>query len=321
MKAVVRTEYGDTSVLRVDDVDEPTPAEGRVTVKVAAAGVNMAEWHLMAGDPTVARLALGLRRPKNPRLGEDVAGVVTAVGPGVTRFAVGDAVFGSARGSWAEIADAREDLLQPLPAGMSYEQAAAVPMAGYTALAAVRRVGPIGGRHIAVTGAGGGVGSYAVQLAAAAGARVTAVCSGRKADFVRSLGADDVIDYTTTDPTDPAAGGRRFDAVLDFGGGLPVRHWKRVITPGGMLVLGGAENGGRMLGPLDRSLAALFTRGIRVVTLVAAARGDAIAELATALASGHLRSTHSQSYPLANAARAVDALRAATHAGKIVLVP
>lgn len=198
---------------------------------------------------------------------------------------------------------------------------AAVPMAGYTALAAVRRVGPIGGRHIAVTGAGGGVGSYAVQLAAAAGARVTAVCSGRKADFVRSLGADDVIDYTTTDPTDPAAGGRRFDAVLDFGGGLPVRHWKRVITPGGMLVLGGAENGGRMLGPLDRSLAALFTRGIRVVTLVAAARGDAIAELATALASGHLRSTHSQSYPLANAARAVDALRAATHAGKIVLVP
>lgn len=381
MRAVVRHEYGDTSVLRVEDAAEPTAEPGRVIVDVAAAGVNMAEWHLMSGEPTLARLAMGLWRPRHPALGEDVAGVVTAVGPGVTRFAVGDEVFGSARGSWAERASAREDLVQPLPSGVSFEQAAAVPMSGYTALQALRAAGDIAGKRVAITGAGGGVGSYAVQLACSRGAHVTAVCSGSKASLVRDLGAAEVIDYATTDPTDPAgptdptdpadptdptdpagppdptdpadpvgtvdsagftdrvdvAGStdlagvtglaeragdsRRFDVVLDFAGGLPIVRWRRVIAAGGTLVLGGGEQGGRVLGPLSRSIRAPFVRGIRAVTLMASARGEDIAELAAALASGTLRSTHAHTYALADAAAAVDALRAAVYPGKIVLTP
>ena len=318
MRAVVRHEYGDTSVLRVEEVDNPAPEPGRVVVEVAAAGVNMAEWHVMSGEPTMMRLATGLRRPKRPGLGQDVAGIVASVGPGVESFAVGDRVFGSARASWATLATASADLLQRMPPGTSFEQAAAVPMSGYTALQALRTLGTLAGKTIAITGAGGGVGSYGVQLAAKRGAHVTAVCSASKASFVRDLGASDVIDYASTDPT---AGGQRFDAVLDFAGGLPLAAWRRATIPGGTLVLGGSERGGRVLGPLDRSLRAPFTRGIKIITLMAAARGDDIAELAAALSSGELRSTHSQTYTFDHAADAVDALRGSVHAGKIVLTP
>ncbi len=318
MRAVVRREYGGASVLRVEDVEEPAVETGRIIVDVAAAGVNMAEWHLLSGEPALVRLSMGLRRPKQPVLGQDVAGVVAAIGPGVTRFAVGDPVFGSARGSWATRASVREDLLQPLPQGVSFEQAAAVPMSGYTALQALRAAGDLTGKHIAITGAGGGVGSYAIQLASARGAHVTAVCSGSKGAFVRALGAQDVLDYTKVDPTD---GSRRFDTVLDFAGSLPLAHWKRAIRTGGTLVLGGGEGGGKVLGPLSRSIRALFVRGIRIVTLMASARGDDLAEIAAGLASGSLRSTHSQTYAFVDAAQAVEALRAATHPGKIVLTP
>lgn len=316
MKAVVRTVYGETDVLGVREIAEPELAEGRVLVRVKAVGVNMGEWHVMTGRPTLARLFLGLRRPKNPQLGEDLAGVVEKVGPGVTRFAVGDAVFGSGSGTWAELATAREDMLQAVPAGLSFEQAAVVPMSGYTALQALRTLGDLTGKNVAITGAGGGVGSYLVQLAAARGAQVTAVCSAGKADFVRSLGAHDVIDYTTADPT---SGERRFDAVIDFAGGLPVRQWKRVIRSGGVLVLGGAETGGAVLGSLTRSLAAPFSRDVKVVSLMAGASGDDLAELARLLTNGELRSTLTRTYPMAEAAAAVDALRAATHPGKLAL--
>jgi NADPH:quinone reductase and related Zn-dependent oxidoreductases len=317
MRAVVRREYGETEVLRLEQLPDPEPGEGEVLVRVEAAGVNMAEWHLMAGKPTIARLAFGVPRPKDARLGADVAGVVEKVGPGVTRLAVGDEVFGSARGSWAELALAKEGMLRPKPARIGFAEAASVPMAGYTALQAVRLVGDLERTHVAVTGAGGGVGSYAVQLVSAGGARVTAVCSARKAEFVRRLGAHDVVDYAAVDPT---AGERRFDAVLDFAGGLPVRRWKRAIKPGGLLVLGGAENGGDLLGPLDRSLSALVVRGIRVVTLVARESGDDLDALGALLESGELRPTLAQTYPLAEAARAVDDLRAARHPGKLVIV-
>jgi NADPH:quinone reductase-like Zn-dependent oxidoreductase len=318
MRAVTRRQYGETDVLRVEEIERPELAEGRVLVKVKAAGVNMAEWHLMAGKPTLVRLFMGLTKPKNPQLGEDLAGVVEAVGPGVTRFAVGDEVFGSGGGSWAEYARPKEELLQPLPKGVTLEEAAGVPMAGYTALQALRVVGDLERKHVAVTGAGGGVGSFLVQLAAARGARVTAVCSAGKAEFVRRLGAHDVIDYATADPTE---GERRFDHVLDFAGGLPLTRWRRVIKPGGILVLGGAENGGTVLGPLGRSLRAPFTRGLRVVTLMAGSNGEALAELATLLASGELRSPLARTYRLEDAAQAIDDLRAATHPGKLVLIP
>lgn len=318
MRAVVRREYGESQVLRLEQAPDPEPADGQVLVRVKAAGVNMAEWHLMSGKPTIARLAFGMPRPRDPRLGADVAGVVEGVGPGVTRFAVGDEVFGSALGSWAELVVAKEDRLRPKPANLSFEEAAAVPMAGYTALQAVRLVGDLERTHVAVTGAGGGVGSYAVQLLSAGGARVTAVCSARKAEFVRRLGAHDVVDYGTTDPS---AGPPRFDAVLDFAGGLPVRRWKRALKPGGLLVLGGAENGGDVLGPLGRSLSALLVRGIRVVTLVAREAGADLDALGEVLASGELRSTRARTYRLEEAAQAVEDLRAAAHPGKLVLVP
>lgn len=238
MRAVVRHEYGDTSVLRVEEIDEPEAEPGTVVVEVAAAGVNMAEWHMMSGEPTMMRLVTGLRRPKRPGLGQDVAGTVVGVGPGVESFAVGDHVFGSARASWANFASASADLLQPVPPGVSLAQAAAVPMSGYTALQALRTLGTLAVKTIAITGAGGGVGSYAVQLAAKRGAHVTAICSASKATFVRDLGAHDVVNYATTDPTSRS---ECFDAVLDFAGGLPLSHWRRVITPGGTLVLGGSE--------------------------------------------------------------------------------
>jgi len=318
MRAVVRIEYGDTRVLRVDETEEPVPGEGQVLVRVAAAGVNMAEWHLTTGEPRVMRVAVGLTRPRKPGLGADVAGVVAAVGAGVSRFAVGDRVFGSGMSTWAELCLARAELLQPVPTGVSLEEAAAVPMAGYTALRALAAAGELEGRRVAVTGAGGGVGSLVVQLAKSRGAHVTAVCSARKADFVRLLGADDVIDYATTDPT---AASVRFDAVLDFAGGLPVTRWRGALVPRGVLVLGGAENGGPLIGPLARSFRGLLTRGIKVVTLVAVENAADIAELARLLASGRLRSPVARSYPLAEAAQAVDDLRAATHPGKLVLTP
>ncbi len=318
MRAVVRRQYGETDVLRVEELDAPPLEEGRVLVRVKAAGVNMAEWHLMTGLPSIARLAFGLGRPKNPQLGEDVAGVVEEVGPSVTRFAVGDEVYGSASGSWAELVAAREKYLAPKPANVSFEEAAAVPMAGYTALQALRLLGDPERKHVVVTGAGGGVGSYLVQLASARGARVTAVCSARKAEFVRRLGAHDVIDYAAADPT---AGGIRFDAAFDFAGGIPVRRWRKALKPGGLLVLGGDENGGSVLGPLRRSVSAIFVLGLRVVTFLAKASGDDLVELGTLLESGELRSTLARSYPLEEAAHAVDDLRAATHPGKLVLVP
>ncbi len=318
MKAIVRTRYGDTSVLETNEVETPPTEEGRVIIRVGAAGVNMAEWHLMTGEPRLMRLATGLRRPKKPGLGGDVAGVVVSTGPGVSRFAVGDSVFGAGRFTWAQFASAKEEMLQPIPVGVTFEQAAAVPMAGYTALQALRRCGPLENARVAVTGAGGGVGSMLVQLATANGARVTAICSGSKADFVRQLGAHEVIDYTNTDPTQVL---ERFDSVLDFAGGLPLRKWKRAITPGGILVLGGGETGGKMLGPLLRSMRAPFVRGIKVVTLMATAHSSDIAELATALRSGALTSPHTTSFPLKDAAAAVQSMRSASHAGKIVLIP
>lgn len=318
MRAITRREYGDSDVLRIENVEEPPPERGRVLVEVAAAGVNMAEWHMMSGEPTIGRLVMGLRRPKRAVLGQDVAGVVAAVGPGVTRFAVGDEVFGAARGSWAERASAREDLLQPLPEGVSFEQAAAVPMSGYTAMRALRAVGDVRGKRVAITGAGGGVGSYAVQIAAHRGAHVTAVCSASKATFARELGAHEVIDYAATDPTH---GPHRFEAVLDFAGNRPIASWSKVITPRGILILGGGEQNGKILGPLSRSIQAPFAHGFRVITLMASARADDIAELAANLSSGSLRSTHSHTYAFSHAAQAVTALRAATHPGKIVLRP
>lgn len=318
MKAVIRAEYGGTEVLEVGEVPTPEAGEGQVLLRVKAAGVNMAEWHLMAGEPKAVRLAMGLPRPRRTGLGEDVAGVVEAVGPGVTRFTVGDEVVGSGTETWAELAVADEKLLAPKPAGLSFAEAAALPMSGYTALQALEAADDIAGKQVAVTGAGGGVGSMLVQLARSRGAHVVAICSAAKGSFVSRLGATEVIDYAETDVT---AGQRRFTAVLDFAGGLPLRRWKRVILPGGVLVLGGDENGGKIFGPLARSLRGMLLPGLRVTTLFAATRPGYADELARLADSGELRSPLSREYGMDDAARAVDDLRAARHPGKLVLIP
>lgn len=319
MRAVVQDRYGDSEALRVEEVPMPDPGAGEVRVRVLAAGVNMADWHFMTGLPSIARLALGVSRPKRRIRGEDVAGVVDAVGPGVTEFAVGDEVFGSAGGSFAESVIARADLLAPKPERVSFEEAAAAVMPGMTALAAIAAAGDLAGRRIVVTGAGGGVGSAVVELATSAGARVTAVCSTAKVPFVRELGAAEVVDYRLEDLL---ARGERWDVALDFAGSRPVAQWRRLLEPGGVLVLGGGEGGGTVLGPVSRSLTALYTgRGIRVVTLFSAAKGETLRRVAAHLVAGEYRPRVARSYSLDEAAAAIDDLRAARHPGKLVLVP
>jgi len=318
MKAIVQDRYGDSDVLRLGDVEIPEPGEGQVRLAVRAAGVNMADWHLMTGRPALVRLAFGLRAPRRRVRGQDVAGVVDAVGPGVTALAVGDEVFGEAGGSFAEFVVTRAESLARKPANVSFEQAAAVPMGGYTALQALRTTGDVDGLNVVITGAGGGVGSALVQLAHARGAHVTAVCSAGKADFVRSLGAEQVIDYTTADPT---VGDRRFDVVFDFAGGRKVSHWRRVMVPGGVLILGGDEGGGPVFGPLRRMVPGMLARGMRVVTLMANANRTDLVELARLLTDGTLVGTVARSYPLADTATAIDDLCAARYPGKLVIVP
>ena len=255
MKAVVRDTYGSADLLEVRDVERPAVARDEVLVRVRAAGLDRGVWHLMTGRPYLLRIAgFGLRRPKTATLGSALAGVVEATGPEVTGVAAGDAVFGIGRGALAEYATARADKLARMPANLTYEQAAAVPVSGVTALQALRdrgRVQP--GQHVLIIGASGGVGTFAVQIAKALGAEVTGVCSTAKTELVRSAGADHVIDYTVGDIRD---GDRRYDLVLDIGGNRPVSALRRVLTSKGTLVIVGGEGGGRWFGGIDRQLRA-----------------------------------------------------------------
>jgi NADPH:quinone reductase-like Zn-dependent oxidoreductase len=324
MRAVVHDRYGDTGVLRVATRPIPEPGPGRVLVRVGAAGLNMADWHLMTGKPYLARLALGLRGPRVRTRGEDVAGTVTAVGEGVSRVGVGDRVFGSAAGSFAEFVVAREDRLAWTPHDVDDATAAASPMAGFTALHALRVASLDADAHgvrVLVTGAGGGVGGFVVQLARARGAHVTAVCSASKADAARTFGAHDVVDYATTDVT---TGPQRWDVVIDFAGNRPVAAWRRVLAPDGHLVLGGGEGGDPVVGPLDRAvpgLVATLSRSIRVTTLLATTNLPDLGRIAALLADGVLRPLVAHRYGLDEVPRAIDDLRAATYPGKLVVEP
>ena len=256
MQAIVRDEYGSADVLELRDVNVPRPGEGEVLLRVRAAGLDRGAWHVMAGVPYAMRLAgFGVRRPKNPGLGTDVAGVVEQTGPGVSGLQPGDEVFGTCgpfqrSASFAEFALASPDRLARMPGNVTFEQAAAVPVSGLTALQALRdmaRVHP--GQSVLVIGASGGVGTFAVQIAKAFGAEVTGVCSTGKVDLVRSLGADQVIDYTRAEITD---GGRRYDVVLDIAGNRPLRQLRRALARDGTLVFVGGEDGDRWIGGLDR---------------------------------------------------------------------
>jgi NADPH:quinone reductase-like Zn-dependent oxidoreductase len=319
MKAIVRETYCAPRELRMADVGEPVIGDDDVLVRVAAAGVDQGVWHLVTGLPRVIRLAgFGVRRPKNPVPGMDVAGTVTAVGANVTRFRPGDEVFGSGQGTYAEYARAPEKNLVHKPANVSFEEAAAVPISALAALQGLRKGKVEPGQRVLVIGAGGGVGSFAVQLAVAAGADVTGICSTAKMDFVRSLGADDVLDYTREQITD---GGRRYDLVLDTGGNRRLRDLRRALTPTGTLVIVGAEVGGWRQG-IERQLIGLLVNPFirqNLRSYVSMPNEADLQSLADQLEAGTLRAPVDRTFPLSDAGAAIEYLRDGKATGKVVL--
>ena len=321
MKAIVQDTYGSADVLRLDDVDRPAVGPDDVLIRVHAAGVDAGVWHLMAGRPFLMRaMGFGVRGPRARTRGLEVAGVVEAVGAQVTALRPGDRVFGTCDGSFAEYAVARPGSLAVLPATIAFEQAAAVPVSGVTALQALRDAGRVeAGQKVLVIGAGGGVGSFAVQLATAFGAQVTGVCSTAKVDLVRSLGADDVIDYTSDDL---AAVGRRYDLVVDTAGNRSLSLLRTVLAPHGTLVLVGGENGGRWLGGIQRSLGAVLLSPFVSHTLrglFSTVRPDDLSQLAGLIEDGQVTPVVGATYPLHRAADAVRHQHQGHALGKVVL--
>ncbi|MFG2621882.1 NAD(P)-dependent alcohol dehydrogenase [Streptomyces sp. NPDC048507] len=319
MRAVLQRGYGGPGVLRPERVARPVPGAGHVLLRVRAAGVDRGTWHLMAGYPYAVRAALGLRRPRNPATGLDVAGTVAALGAGVSGFAVGEEVFGTARGSFAEYAVARADRIAPKPQRVAFEEAAVLAVSGLTALQALRDAGRVrAGQHVLVTGASGGVGTYAVQLAKAYGAEVTGVCGPAKTDLVRSLGADHVRDYTREDVT---AGGRRYDLVVDLAGGLPVARLRRVLKPRGTLVIAGGEDCGDWVG-MGRQFRALalspFTRQ-RLTMLGSRQRRADLDELAALVDAGKVTPSVGSVFPLDQVPDALALLAGGGARGKIAI--
>lgn len=321
MKAVVRRRYGSADVLAVEEMARPAAGAGEVLVRVRAAGVDRGVWHLMAGRPYLMRIAgFGLRAPKNPAIGMDLAGVVEAVGGSVTRFQRGDEVFGIGMGSFGEYAIAREDKLATKPENLSFEQAAAVGISGSTALQALRDHGKVqSGQEVLIIGASGGVGTFAVQLAKAFGARVTAVCSTPKEDMVRSIGADEVIDYTRADFAD---GKQRYDLIIDIGGNSSLSHLRRVLTTKGTLVIVGGEGGGHWFGGIDRQLRAMMLSAFvaqQLGTFLCSENHKDLIVLKELIESGKLTPVIDRTYPLARAHEAIRYLTAGHVQGKVVI--
>jgi NADPH:quinone reductase-like Zn-dependent oxidoreductase len=321
MKAIVQDEYGEAEdVLRLKEIGRPEIGEEEVRVRVHAAGLDRGVWHFMMGQPYLMRIAgVGLRAPKNPVLGRDLAGVVEGVGTNVTRFQPGDEVFGIGEGSFAEYARAAEDKLEPKPNNLTFEQAAAVATSGSTALQALRDHGRVAaGQDVLIIGASGGVGTFAVQLARACGARVTAVCSTAKADMVRSIGADRVIDYTREDF---AQGEQRYDLILDIGGNSTVARLRRVLTPKGTLIIVGGEGGGRWLG-VGRQLQAMMLSpfvGQKLGTFVMSPKQENLVVLRELIESGKLTPVIDRTYPLRETPTAIQYMTDGQARGKVVI--
>jgi len=320
MKAIVRDAYGSVDVLRLAEIDTPVVGESEVLVRVRAAGVDQGVWHLMIGMPYVMRLAgFGVRAPKKTLLGYDVAGHVEAVGAGVTAFRPGDEVFGTCRGSFAEFAIARPDRLASKPNNLSFEEAAATPISGYAALQAVRDHGNVrAGQRVLIIGAGGGVGTFAVQLAKSYGADVTGVCSTAKTELVRSIGADRVIDYTRDDPID---GRELYDVILDIAGNRSLTKLRRALTSRGTLVIVGAEDAGNWLGVGRQLRAAALSPFVRqkLGTYISKEREQDLQELRTLLESGTITPVVDRTFPLDQVPDAIRYLREGRAGGKIVI--
>jgi NADPH:quinone reductase-like Zn-dependent oxidoreductase len=322
MKAIAQDRYGPADVLELREIDRPSIGDDEVLVQVRAAGLDPGVWHLMTGEPYLIRAGFGLRRPSVAVRGRDLAGAVEAVGARVTRFRPGDEVYGTCEsGSFAEYAAAPERRLAAKPASLSFEQAAVTPISGVTALQAVRDCGRVRpGQQVMVIGAAGGVGSFAVQIAKALGATVTAVCGTAKADLVRSLGADRVIDYTR-DEID--RDGPRYDVVIDTAGNRPLRLLRRAMTRRATLVLvGGEHGGGRLLGGFDRQLRApllsMFV-GQRLRGLIAKERAEDLQEITRLIESGAVKPVIDRTYPLADTPDAIRYLAEGHAAGKVAV--
>ena len=321
MRAIVQKEYGSADVLSVAEIDRPVIEADEVLVQVRAAALDRGTWHLMAGLPYALRLlGYGLRAPKTAVPGLDVAGLVVAVGSDVTRFRPGDEVFGIGKGSFAEFAAAREDKLALKPSNLSFEQAAAVPVSGLTALRGLCDVGRLeAGQHVLIIGASGGVGTYAVQIAKALGAEVTGVCSTGKIDLVRSIGADHVIDYTRDDFAD---GEKQYDLILDIGGNSSLSRLRRALTPRGTLVIAGGEEGGRWIGGVDRQLRALAVSpfvGQRLTTFAPKEHYTVLERLTKLIEDGQLVPVIEQTYPLSDMPKAMRHLAGGRARGKLVI--
>ena len=315
MKAIVYTEYGSPDVLQFKEVERPTPRDHEVLVKIYAASANAADWHLMRAEPFLARLENGLLKPKNTKLGADVAGRVEAVGRNITQFQAGDEVFGgmplNELGGFAEYVCAHEEALALKPAGLTFEQAAAVPLAAFTALQGLRDKGRIqAGQKVLINGASGGVGTFALQIAKSFGTEVTGVCSTRNLDMVRSIGADYVIDYTKEDFT---RNGRRYDLIFDAVGNRSVSDYRRALSPNGICSVAGFTS-------LSRLFQVMFLGG-KKIGLMETAKGNKkdLLFIKDLLEAGKVVPVIDRRYPLREVAEAIRYLEAGHAQGKVVI--
>jgi NADPH:quinone reductase-like Zn-dependent oxidoreductase len=322
MKAIVQERFGPPDVLQLVDTDPPEVDTDDVLVRVHAAALNPYDWHIMRGDPLISRLmgGVGLRKPKARVAGVDAAGRVEAVGTNVRRLRPGDEVLGFCQGAFAEYARAEADKVVPKPVSLTFEQAAAVPMAGTTALRGIRDVGAVrAGHRVLVNGAAGGVGTYAVQIAAALGAEVTGVCSTRNVELVRSIGAAHVVDYTTEDFTDGRA---HYDVVLDNVCNRPLSQLRRILTPTGILVLNGGGAPGHVLGPVGAILRAVVVNRVvreRLRLLPHEQKREQLLTLTALIDAGKLTPVLDRTYPLADTAEGLRRVEQGHARGKVVI--
>jgi NADPH:quinone reductase-like Zn-dependent oxidoreductase len=320
MKAIMQDKYGSPDVLQFMEMDKPGIEDDEVLIRVRAASVNAADWHFMRGLPFIARLSIGPLRPKTKVRGRDAAGEVEAVGKDVTSLRPGDSVFAEVdAGSFAEYTHASEDLAGLKPANLTFEQAAAIPLAGVTALQGLRDKGQVqSGQRVLIYGASGGVGTFAVQLAKSFGADVTAVCSTKKVDMVRSIGADRVIDYTQEDFT---RNGQRYDILFDLVGNRSLSDCRRALTPKGTLVLSGGE-GGRWLGSVRHLIKALLLAPFvsqKLSAFLAKTKQADLMVLKELIEAGKVTPVIDRTYPLSEVAEAMRYLEGGHVRGKVVV--
>lgn len=318
MKAIVFESYGSPDVLEMKEVIKPTPNENQMLIKVMATAVNPLDWHRMRADPFIVRFSDGLRKPKNPTIGADIAGVVETVGKNVTQFQPGDAVYGEiGSGGLAEYACVEEKAIAPKPANCSFVEAAAVPVAALTALQSLRDHGQLqAGQSVLINGASGGVGTYAVQIAKAFGAEVTAVCSTRNVELVRSIGADHVIDYTKEDLT---KSDQQYDLILDNVGNLSVSTYKRLLNENGTAVVAGFAKLGRMLQVVVLGGLSSKFGNKKIGPMLATPTQADLFSLNALLEAGKIKSVIDKCYPFSESAEAIRYLETSRARGKIVV--